>query len=450
MHTWKIASTPLHQAGADMFPESTPGTGLGFRKNAARLAWYNIDPIFSLRSPLLPPNINPNELSNYFTRRVFETEIWRNAEIKSGIPIDILILNMAYYPTERGPYNYDTAPTTISMGMASDGTLINPASRWGGVTCSIDDHIEQLPNLDKPHEWTIDFILMDPFVYDPNHSGGDMYIHLGLVSEDVLRDGRTSVESGLPTSAIINGVDTTIWGRVATTSSASPSFNSDPASRPFQDVGLDGLNNENERHFFNDNFLSVIANLHGTSSAAYQLAYNDASADDFQYFRSSEFDLTNGSILERYKRFNGLDGNSSTDEQTNETYPIASSNRPDREDFSNPGMLQETERYFQYKISLRPEDMVYNQNYITDIHQVSYTPLANGALGDVVWYYFSIPIQSPSREVIGGTPSVEDYKFIRILYKNFEQTIVCRFAAFQFVVDDESRPIFEYSQYPLP
>jgi len=189
--------------------------------------------------------------------------------------------------------------------------------------------------------------------------------------------------------------------------------------------------------------------LHGTPSLAYQLAFADPSADDYQYFRSSEFDLTTGSILERYRRFNGMDGNSPTAAQAIETYPVGATITPDREDFSNPGTLQETESYFQYKISLRPEDMVYDHNYIIDIHQAQNIPLANGIRGKVRWYYFSIPIQCPDKEIIGGAPSVADYKFIRIIYKNFEQTIVCRFAAFQIVVDDESRPHFWFPE-PRP
>ncbi|MBZ0243294.1 MAG: cell surface protein SprA [Bacteroidales bacterium] len=448
MSNWKIAGTPLHQGGS-LFPESDPGSGLGFRKNAAKLAWYNIDPLFHHRSELLPPNITPDELSNHFVRNVYQTEIWPHAYVPDGRPKDARILNTVYYPNERGPYNYDATPTSYSMGMASEGTLLDPASRWSGITCNIDEHIRQLPNMDNPDEWTIDFILMDPFVYDPNHSGGDMYIQLGLISEDVLRDGRTSVESGLPTSAHITGVDTTIWGRIPNTTAAPPDFNKNPASRPFQDVGLEGLNNEDERQFFNDSFLQVIANLYGTSSEAYQNAYQDPSADDFQYFRSTEFDLSNGSILERYRRYNGLDGNSPTVEQTNENYPVSATQRPDREDFSEPGILQETEKYFQYKISLRPEDMAYSQNYIIDIHDATHIPLANGDVGDIKWYYFSIPIQSPDREIIGGAPSVSDYRFIRIIYKNFEQTIVCRFPAFQIVVDEENRPVFDYPGYPL-
>jgi cell surface protein SprA len=448
MHEWKLASTPLYQY--DLFPESDPGSGLGFRKNVAKSAWYNIDPLFNFRSELLPPNITPDELSNHFVRKVYKYEMWPNIGTRSGWPEPALILNMVYYPYVRGPYNYDAAPTAFSSGLAADGTLLDPASRWGGVTCNIEDHISQLKNSDNPDDWTLDFILMDPFVYEPNHSGGDMYIQLGLISEDLLRDGRTSAESGLPTTSIVTDVDSTIWGRVPNAAFSPPDFNNNSATRPFQDVGLDGLNNENEHLFFQDNFLQVLSNLYGTSSEAYQLAYEDVSADDFQYFRSTEFDYNNGSILERYRRFNGMDGNSPTVEQTNESYPIAASQRPDREDFSQAGMLQQTEKYFQYKISLRPDDLVYNQNFIIDIREARNIPLPNGYSGESRWYYFSIPIQSPDRAIIGGAPSVEDYRFIRLIYKNFEQTIVCRFAAFQIVVDDESRPVFDFPGHPDP
>jgi cell surface protein SprA len=448
MDNWKIASTPLHQTNIEMFPEGTPFTGLDYRKNVARLAWYNIDSIFSLWSPLLPPNISVNELSNHFTRRVIETEIWVNAE-PSFKPVYIPILNLAYYPTEKGPYNYDAAATAYNAGIASDGSLMNPSSRWGGITCSIDDHVQQLPSNDSPDAWTIDFILLDPFVNDPNHSGGDLYIHLGLVSEDVLRDGRLSIESGLPSSEQITNIDTTIWGRVTTKWPVSSEFNSSPENRVNQDIGLDGLSNENEQTFFMDNFIQVITDLHGTSSMAYQLAFEDPSTDDFQYFRSSEFDLHNGSILDRYKKINGLEGNSPTIEQTTENYPIAATQTPDREDFSESGVVQQTERYFQYKISLRPKDMIVNQNYIIDIRNASHIHLPNGNIGEVNWYYFSIPIQSSNKEIIGGGPSVSDYRFIRLIYKNFEQSIFSRYAVFQIITNETNRPVFDFNPIPL-
>ena len=60
----------------------------------------------------------------------------------------------------------------------------------------------------------IEIWLMDPFVYDNRHKGGDVYFDLGNVSEDILKDGRKAFENGLPAGPDIRHVDTTRWGRV--------------------------------------------------------------------------------------------------------------------------------------------------------------------------------------------------------------------------------------------
>ena len=60
----------------------------------------------------------------------------------------------------------------------------------------------------------VEFWMMDPFNPEDgliNHSGGNLYIHLGNISEDVLKDGYKSFENGLPTSSKVEDVDTTAW-----------------------------------------------------------------------------------------------------------------------------------------------------------------------------------------------------------------------------------------------
>src|SRR5690554_8110350 len=98
----------------------------------------------------------------------------------------------------------------------------------------------------------IEFWMMDPFVYDTlgQHSGGELYFNLGDISEDILRDGRKSFEQGLPTSAVATNTDTTAWGRVSTLQSLVNAFDNNPQSRKFQDIGLDGLSDSDERLFF--------------------------------------------------------------------------------------------------------------------------------------------------------------------------------------------------------
>ncbi|MCK7542132.1 MAG: hypothetical protein MZV63_70260 [Marinilabiliales bacterium] len=77
----------------------------------------------------------------------------------------------------------------------------------------------------------IKFWLMDPFVEDPDHEGGDLYINLGNISEDILRDSRKSFENGLPGSPDLKNIDTTAWGRVPTVQAVVHAFDNDPESR---------------------------------------------------------------------------------------------------------------------------------------------------------------------------------------------------------------------------
>ena len=59
--------------------------------------------------------------------------------------------------------------------------------------------------------------------------------------------------------------------------------------------------------------------------------------------------------------------------------PLYQSSRavPDVEDINQDNTLNEYERYFQYKVSIRPEDLVVGKNYITD-KQVSLVPTRDG------------------------------------------------------------------------
>ena len=143
-----------------------------------------------------------------------------------------------------------------------------------------------------------------------------MYLHLGNISEDVLKDGYKSFENGLPTSQLIENVDTTAWGRVPTNFSIVDAFDNDPTSRQFQDVGLDGLRDSDERLFFDSLYLNRIENIYGSTSWAYIIAFADPSADNFHYFRGSDFDNQSTSILNRYKKFNNNEGNSVTTENS--------------------------------------------------------------------------------------------------------------------------------------
>ncbi len=429
VHSWSIASTPQFQTQAGMFPEGAPGTGLAFRFNNARLAWYIIDRLFWDNNNLTPAHIrnDPNQQSNHYVREVRENEIWPNKDNPSGIPAAIPVLNLAYYPSERGMYNYDTYPGAYSAGLNQDGSLNNPASRWGGIMRPMMNTDFENSNIEY-----IEFWMLDPFIYNPDHRGGDLYFNLGDISEDVLRDGRKAFENGLPTSEEVVNVDTTIWGRVPTVQAIVHAFDNNPTAREFQDIGLDGLNTEDERSFFREVFLDRILALHGENSEAYRIAFEDPSADNFQYFRGTELDQNEVSILNRYKRFNGMEGNSPTSDMSPEPYPTQATNLPNTEDINQDGTLNEAERYWQYRVSLRPEDMVVGQNYITDIMEARVT-LKNGENEVVNWYQFKIPLRDPNRQSVNGIQDFKSIRFMRMITKGFEEPVFLRFATLELV-----------------
>lgn len=430
---WKLASTPQNQY--DIFPEAASGTGLNYGKNRAKLAWYTIDNsvFYNTNNAYRPSNIDQNELSKNSVRQVLETEIFPTKDIETGTPTNVSVLNLAYYPEERGPYNYDVTSTPYSSGIDEQGRLNNPASRWGGIMRKMESTDFEATNIEY-----LEFWMMDPFADEEyQNNPGKLYINLGDISEDILRDGRKFYENGLPVSDVVENVDTTIWGRVPTMQDLVGTFNNESSARQFQDVGFDGLRDTDERSFFEDTYLNIVKNRFGEFSEAYTKAYNDPSGDNFHFYRSSEWDRSDEtehrSILERYKNFNGPDGNSPSDMQRTESYTTSSSTLPDAEDINDDNTLSESERYYQYEIDLDPIKMqMPGQNHIADIFEATDIPLPNGERGSVKWYQFRIPIKQPDK-VIGRIDDFSSIRFMRMFVREFQRPIVLRFGTLDLV-----------------
>jgi len=430
---WLLASTP--QGQYDEFPESAPNEGLNYGKNRAKMAWYIIDPLFyDRKTTLKPPNIDNNELSKNSVRQVLETEIFPNKDIPNGIPTNIPILNMAFYPAEKGPYNFDVTPVgNLTAGINETGALNDPESRWGGVMRKIESTDFEATNVEY-----IEFWLMDPFSEDATNSG-KLYFNLGDISEDILRDSRKSFENGLPSTEEVVNVDTTIWGRVPTLQSLVESFDNQAGTRRYQDVGYDGLGDDDEQSFFNEisgkhDYLNKIQNIFGTNSVAFINANRDPSSDNYHYFRGSDYDDDNryASILERYKNFNNPDGNSPSSDQNPEPYPTAATAMPDGEDINYDNTLSEAERYFQYEIELDKQKMLIGQNYITDIYEATSHQLPNGNLRNTKWYQFKIPVNQPDK-IVGNIQDFKSIRFLRMFMKGFKRPVVLRFATLELV-----------------
>ncbi len=426
---WMLASTPAQSSASALFPEATLSNHTDYGKNRALLAWYHIDGLFTRRnSSLTPSHIKSDldQLSNHYVREVYEQELFPNKETSYQESATMNILNLAYYPQERGPYNLDT-------NLNADGSLRNPEKRWGGIMRKLDTSDFETANIEY-----ISFWLLDPFIYKdvpqpggiaPGQSGGDLYLNLGEISEDILKDGKKFFENGLPADGDLSRTEETVWGRVSRERSIVYAFDNSAGARRRQDVGLNGLSSEEEQNFSTyKNYLEQIQGM--MTSDAFETFRNDPAGDDFHYFRGSDYDLEERTILERYKYYNNTEGNSTASEDSPERYDISAKTVPDVEDINQDNTLNETEKYFRYRIRLTPADLQIGSNYITDKRSVS-VRLRNGRTEEVNWYQFKIPVRSG--EAIGNIKDFKSIRFMRMFLTGFESPIVLRFATFELV-----------------
>ncbi len=430
---WHLASTPYDDSSTALFPEAALSNDVDYGKNRALLSWYTIDRMFTSQSSSLTPSHIKNDLeqlSDHRVRQVTYDEIYPNKELTYGETGILDVLNLTFYPTERGPYNVDMD------GMDETGHLTNPASRWGGIMRSMD-----VTNFENANYEYIEFWLMDPFINDTTgNTGGDLYFNLGEISEDILKDGMKSFENGLDADGDTTYTTRTVWGRVSRRSSTVYAFDSSSGSRSNQDVGLNGLNSESEKTFptYQDYMNAVMSKVNAETLSAWQndafSPINDPAGDDFHYFRGSDFDAAKTSILDRYKHYNGTEGNSCSTDESSESYATAATSSPDVEDINVDNTLNEYERYYQYHVSLRPSDMVEGSNYIESVSETS-VRLRNGNTETVKWYQFRIPISEYDKKV-GSLSNFKSIRFMRMFMTGWEQEQTLRFATLELVRSD--------------
>ena len=419
--SWVLSSVP------SMFPEQSDKTTLQSGYNRALLAWYTIDPLFTRRSSSLTPahiKSDLDQLSNYYVREVNTRELFPNRGNNSynSVTSTLPILNLAYYPDERGPYNFDP-------NLNYNGTLPNPQRRWGGMMRKLDTSDFETANIEY-----IEFWLLDPFIYsneqpDANQYGGDLYINLGEVSEDILRDGRKFYESGMPVDGSQSFI-TTQWGKIPTQATVTYAFATTDGSRELQDVGYNGLTDAEEREF--GPYQEFLSSIQGrVSPAQLDSIMNDPANDDYHYFRGSDFDRIEAPILYRYKRINNPQGNSPDSNDRTESYDTSYKTTPDVEDINQDYTLNEYENYYQYRISMRPEDFVVGRNFIVDKRETS-PRLRNGKPGHATWYQFRIPLDDFETRV-GSINDFSSIRFMRMFLTDFQKPVVLRFATLDLV-----------------
>lgn len=421
--SWFISSVPSLNFKEDYNDK----TGLTSGFHRSRLAWYCIDPLFTRRgSSLTPGHIKSDlkQLSNHYVREVYVKELFplRQQNSYQGATNTLSVLNLAYYPSEPGPYNFNVED------LQTDGTLKNPQLNWGGMMRKLDTNDFEQANIEY-----IEFWLLDPFLYtreqpDANEYGGDFYINLGEVSEDILRDGKKFYESGMPVDGS-KSFTYTQWGKIPTQSTVTYAFATTSGSRALQDVGFNGLTDAEEQEFYKSAYLDQIQGK--VNQAVFDSIFADPARDNYHYFRGSDWDQMRAPILQRYKYINNPQGNSPDSDSRSESYDTSYKSTPDVEDINQDYTLNEYEKYFQYRVSIRPEDLVVGTNHIVDKREYSQTWRDN-TKSSVTWYQFRIPVDEfESRQ--GNINDFSSIRFMRMFLTGFKKPIVLRFGTLDLV-----------------
>ncbi|MDR6461217.1 cell surface protein SprA [Chryseobacterium vietnamense] len=398
---WSLASKPEKNTlpPFNIVPANddiTSGYGRGL------LTWYNIDPRFWNVGGKAPSGITPQSVSNHASRRVQYSEIYNNRDFVAGEQTFTNTFDISYFPKEKGPYNVNP--------------LAEPAqSRWAGIMRSIS-----VPNFVTSNIEYVEFWMMDPYA-DGKTLGTDpkLLLHLGNVSEDVLKDGKMQYENGLPTPGNPSSTTNSNWGTQPKQPPILYAFSTEGDERKTQDAGYDGLTSDQEAMRFGNTFVNPVTNI------------ADPAVDDFVFYLSDKFTGSQAaSVVERYKYFRNPEGNSEANSLN------VASQTPDAEDINKDYNLDQTENYNQYVIKLDQPSLSLGSNNIVDVKTVKAT-FQNGQTSDVKWYLFRIPVAN--YDLAEGTHEdavLNNVRFARLMLAGFEQTSTLRFGTMDLVRSD--------------
>lgn len=393
--SWFLASRPVD------LPNNIPGSDNNGVENGygrAMLNWYTVDPIFY--STQRPGGISDDDVSNLYTRRVFIDEIFPEVDVVQGQTAVINTLDLAYYPDERGPYNFDPA--------AANDAPLTPNNSWAGITRQITSTDFEQANVEY-----IEFWVQDPFLDNTSSQGGKLYINLGNISEDVLKDGKKQYENGLPEDGDVSLLEPTDYNSVVPQNqSLIYTFATTGQERANQDVGLDGYDDAEE--------MSVYGTQFG----------EDPAKDNYTYYLN-----TDGNIFDRYKQYNGQEGN--TPDVFTDTNR-GSTTQPDVEDINRDNTMNTINSYYEYEVDINPNNLNIDNPYIYDTKENIPVTLPNGEIRNVNWYQFRLPINEPTNEV-GGISDIRSVRFARMYLTDFTEDVVLRFATLDLVRSDWRR-----------
>jgi len=413
--SWKLASTPIGYRG----PNDASGTfdsndDLSSNDYRAKLNWYTIDPIFY--SSQRPQDVTDQDLSQYYSRRVLVNEIFPNIDVVPGQIQTLFPLDLVYRPSERGMYNYNPAAS-------NDNILPNPKQNFGGIMRGL-----QTTDFEQSNVEFVEFWVMDPFIYAENagNSGGKVVLNFGSITEDISKDGRKQFENGLPEDGGNSNTLLTNFSKVPSNQSLVYAFDTEGQERINQDVGYDGLLNSDEAQKF-----PAFAN------------FEDPSNDDYQYYLDGD-----GDLLNRYRNFNGMEGNSPVQVTENNR---GNSAFPDVEDINLDNTMNTIDSYYEYEVPVFPNMSVenntssiagINSDYITDVKEVI-TTLQNGQEIEARWIQFRVPLRTGEEFAVGGISDLRSIRFMRMFMTGFSQETILRFGTLELIRGD-------YFTYDLP
>ena len=400
--SWKLSSVPLNVSGSKF---GIDDLRLGYHR--AKLSWYNIDPVFY--SSQRPSDIDDDELSKNETRRIFIDEIFPQQDLTEGQSRVQNTFDLHYIPSEKGPYNNNE---NISFNN-------NVTKNWGGITRKINR-----TNFEQSNVEFIQFWLLDTFEENSSKDNnlGNLIFNLGSISEDILKDGKKLYENGLPTNNSQQIVNNSNWGISPATQSLIYSFDSDANNRELQDLGYDGLNDEDE----------VTKYFNGINT--------DPAGDNYEYYLNAR-----GGILNRYKNYNGTQGNSPVSTSENNR---GSTTIPDTEDVNQDNTMNTIDSYFEYRIPIKKNMNVGNHPFISDVRDNVKVELPNGQTKITRWIQFKVPVfkqfynsnnYNSYFNAVNGIDNLRSIQFMRILLKDFSDPVTIRFGTLDLVRTDWKR-----------
>lgn len=361
--------------------------GLGYNSWALSSAPVNINAVLdSTKSDSIKTNYRALlRFFNDYVGRVPVTEIWPERSVSSRDNL-LTTFSMEYFPKKRGPFNYSTR-----LGE----TIYNSnGETWAGIQKAMPTYISNLvnENIDYIEFWfQVSDNRFNPGVFTDSE-GGFLTIDLGFISEDIIPNKKLNSELGVSQET----ATTDNWGKYPLTGITLSSFVT------LDDVGLDGLNDDQERLKFAA-FISALENDAAIPEEEKLRILLDISGDNYTYLEQS-YD---------YSGVNGSQGNTSNRTSIDRTYP-------DIEDMNSNGALDQVNEYFSYRIPISLDSLSTQAKFIVTENDQS------------KWYQARIPLTEWVKKT-GNIRDLSFVEFVRLSMTGFKNDVHIQFATFDFV-----------------